>query len=253
MLAASCGTSDTPKQEMPTTAPVRENPFFSESTLYLGAPDFSKIQNRDFSPAMDEGMVKQLDEVNAIADNKDAATFDNTIIALEKSGQELTRVNKVFFNLIASNTNDSLQASQHGHGTEVGRAQRRHQPQSEALRPREGLYERRDSLGLDSVSTRLVDRYYTRMVRAGALLNDADQKSLRALNEEESKLSTLFSENLLKEVNNAAVLVDDKAQLDGMTDAEITAAADCSQGEGPAKGNGLSPCRTPPCNRCWPS
>jgi peptidyl-dipeptidase Dcp len=232
MLAASCGTSDTPKQEMPTTAPVRENPFFSESTLYLGAPDFSKIQNRDFSPAMDEGMVKQLDEVNAIADNKDAATFDNTIIALEKSGQELTRVNKVFFNLIASNTNDSLQAV----NTDMAPKLAAH---SDAinLNPKlfarvKSLYDKRDSLGLDSVSTRLVDRYYTRMVRAGALLNDADQKSLRALNEEESKLSTLFSENLLKEVNNAAVLVDDKAQLDGMTDAEITAAATTAKEKG---------------------
>ncbi|MGV9012758.1 MAG: M3 family metallopeptidase [Flavobacteriales bacterium] len=232
LLAASCGTSDTTKNEMPATAPARENPFTAESTLYLGAPDFSKIQNRDFSPAMEAGMKKQLDEVKAIADNKDAATFDNTIIALEKSGQELTRVSKVFFNLIASNTNDSLQVV----NTDMAPKLAAH---SDAINldPKlfarvKSLYDTRDSLGLDSVSVRLVDRYYTRMVRAGALLNSADQKSLRALNEEESKLTTLFSENLLKEVNNAAVLVDDKAQLDGMTDAEIEAAAIAAKEKG---------------------
>ena len=232
LLAASCGTSDNTKNEMPATAPARENPFTAESTLYLGAPDFSKIQNRDFSPAMEAGMKKQLDEVKAIAESKDAATFDNTIIALEKSGQELTRVSKVFFNLIASNTNDSLQVV----NTDMAPKLAAH---SDAINldPKlfarvKSLYDTRDSLGLDSVSVRLVDRYYTRMVRAGALLNSADQKSLRALNEEESKLTTLFSENLLKEVNNAAVLVDDKAQLDGMTDAEIEAAATAAKEKG---------------------
>ena len=232
LLAASCGTSDTPKKEMPATAPARENPFASESTLYLGAPDFTKIHNGDFGPAMEAGMKQQLEEVKVIADNKEAATFDNTIIALEKSGQELHRAAKVFFNLVACNTNDSLQAT----NTDVAPKLAAH---SDAINldPKlfarvKGLYDQRDSLGLDSVSNRLVERYYTQMVRAGALLNDADQKSLRALNKEESTLSTLFSENLLKQVNKGAVLVEDKAQLDGMADAEIEAAATAAKGKG---------------------
>ncbi len=232
LLAASCGTSETSKKEMPATAPARENPFASESTLYLGAPDFTKIHNGDFGPAMEEGMKKQLEEVKVIADNKDAATFDNTIIALEKSGQELARASKVFFNLVASNTNDSLQAT----NTDIAPKLAAH---SDAINldPKlfarvKSLYDQRGSLGLDSVSTRLIERYYTRFVRAGALLNDADQKSLRALNKEESTLSTLFSENLLKEVNKAAVLVEDKAQLDGMTDADIEVAATTAKDKG---------------------
>ena len=186
LLAASCGTSDTTKKEMPTTAPAHEDPFASESTLYLGAPDFTKIHNGDFGPAMEEGMSKQLEEVKAISDNKDAATFENTIIALEKSGQELTRASKVFFNLVACNTNDSLQAT----NTDIAPKLAAH---SDAINldPKlfarvKSLYDQRGSLGLDSVSTRLIDRYYTRFVRAGALLNEADQKSLRALNKEES-------------------------------------------------------------------
>ncbi len=232
LLAASCGTSDTSKKDMPATAPVRENPFISGSSLYLGAPDFTQIQNGDFAPAMEEGMKKQLEEVKAIAENKEAATFDNTIIALEKSGQQLTRASKVFFNLISSNTNDSLQAV----NTEMAPKLAAH---SDAINldPKlfarvKSLYDQRDALGLDSVSTRLVERHYTQMVRAGALLNDADKKSLRALNEEESKLTTLFSDNLLKNVNKAAVLVEDKQQLDGMADAEITAAAAAAKDKG---------------------
>ena len=232
LLAASCGTSDTTKKEMPTTAPAHEDPFASESTLYLGAPDFTKIHNGDFGPAMEEGMSKQLEEVKAISDNKDAATFENTIIALEKSGQELTRASKVFFNLVACNTNDSLQAT----NTDIAPKLAAH---SDAINldPKlfarvKSLYDQRGSLGLDSVSTRLIDRYYTRFVRAGALLNEADQKSLRALNKEESTLGTLFSENLLKQVNKATVLVEDKAQLDGMTEADIEAAATTAKDKG---------------------
>jgi len=232
LLAASCGTSDTTKNDMSTPAPARENPFATESTLFLGAPDFTKIQNRDFAPAMEEGMKKQLAEVKAIADNKEAPTFDNTVIALEKSGQELTRVSKVFFNLVASNTNDSLQAV----NTEMAPKLAAH---DDAITMDLKLFARiktvHDGLAssaLDSTSQYLVERYYTRFVRAGAELNAADQKTLRGLNEEISKLSTLFSDNLLKNVNNAAVLVDDKKQLDGMSDAEIEAAAAAAKDKG---------------------
>jgi len=225
LLAASCGTSDTSKKDMPTTAPARENPFASASTLYLGAPDFTKIHNGDFGPAMEDGMKQQLAEIKAIDDNAEAPTFDNTIIALEKSGQELTRASKVFFNLVACNTNDSLQATNKDIAPKLAAHSDAINLDPKLFTRVKSLYDKRDSLGLDSVSTRLIERHYTQMVRAGALLNDADQKSLRALNEEESKLTTLFVDNLLKQVNKAAVLVDDKKQLDGMTDAEITAAA----------------------------
>ncbi len=232
LLAASCGTSDTTKKDMPATAPARENPFATESTLYLGAPDFTKIQNGDFAPAMEEGMKKQLDEVKAIADNPEAATFDNTIIALEKSGQELKRANKVFFNLVASNTNDTLQAVNKDMAPKLAAHSDAINLDPKLFARVKSLYDRRDSLGLDSVSVRLIDRYYTQMVRAGALLNADDQKKLRALNEEESKLTTLFTDNLLKNVNKAAVLVDDKKQLDGMSDAEIEAAAAAAKDKG---------------------
>jgi peptidyl-dipeptidase Dcp len=232
LLAASCGTSDTSKKDMPTTAPARTNPFASESTLYLGAPDFSKIQNGDFAPAMEEGMKKQLDEVKTIADNKEPATFDNTIIAMEKSGQELKRATKVFFNLVASNTNDTLQEVNKDIAPKLAAHSDAINLDPKLFARVKSLFDRRDSLGLDSVSTRLVERYYTQMVRAGALLSADDQKKLRGLNEEESKLTTRFTDNLLKNVNKAAVLVDNKQQLDGMSAAEIEAAAAAAKDKG---------------------
>jgi peptidyl-dipeptidase Dcp len=232
VLAAACGSGEKPKTDMPETAPVRENPFAKESTLPFGAPDFNAIRTADFEPAILEGMKQQLAEVKQIADNPEAPGFANTIEALEKSGQQLTRASKVFFYLIGSNTSDSLQAI----NTELAPKLAAH---SDAINldPKlfarvKALYERRDSLGLDSTSAYLVERYYTRFVRAGALLNAADQQELRQLNEEESKLATLFSENLLKQVNKAAVLVDSVRQLDGLSEAEITAAADAAKEKG---------------------
>lgn len=212
-----------------TTSP---NPFSDASTLYLQAPDFTVIRNADFQPAMEEGMRQHLAEVKAIADNPEAPTFANTIEALEKSGQELTRVVKVFFNLISSNNNDSLQAI----NTEMSPKLSAH---DDAITMDAKLFGRIKAVhdgmaeaGLDSASQYLVERYYTRFVRAGALLNAEDQKTLRKLNEEESRLSTLFSENLLKEVNNAAVLVDDSSRLAGLSKGEIEAAAEAAKEKG---------------------
>lgn len=225
LMLAACGTSDTPQNNMPGTTPVRENPFAQASTLYLQAPDFSQIHSGDFAPAMEQGMRAQLDEVKAIVANKEPASFENTIVPLEQSGRDLSRVLKVFFNLVASNNNDSLQAV----NTEMAPRLAAH---DDAITLDPALFERikavhegRAEAGLDSTDQRLVERYYTRFVRAGALLGSADKKTLSALNEEESKLTTLFSENLLKEVNEAAVLVEDTAQLDGLAPADVERAA----------------------------
>lgn len=208
------------------------NPFSQASPLYLQAPDFTVIRNADFQPALEEGMRKHLAEVKAVADNPEAPTFANTIEALEKSGQELGRVSKVFFNLISSNTNDTLEAI----NTEMAPKLAAHDDaitmDAKLFARIKAVHEERGDAGLDSVSQYLVERYYTRFVRAGALLNAEDQQALRKLNEEESKLTTLFSNNLLKQVNNAAVLVGDRAQLEGMAEADIQAAADAAKEKG---------------------
>lgn len=232
VLLASCGGDRSSHTDMPGTTTTTTNPFSEASPLYLQAPDFTMIRNADFQPAMEEGMRKHLAEVKAIADNPDPATFANTIEALEKSGRELGRVVKVFYNLVSSNNNDSLQAI----NTEISPKLSAH---DDAITMDAKLFARIKAVhdgmadaGLDSTAQYLVERYYTRFVRAGALLNADDQKTLRQLNEEESKLSTLFSENLLKEVNNAAVLVDDSARLAGLSKAEVEAAADAANEKG---------------------
>lgn len=234
LLAASCGTGETTERDMSTPGTARANPFAEPSALYLHAPDFSNIRTADFAPAMEAGMKKQLEQVKAIATNPEPPTFANTIEALERSGRELTRVNKVFFNLVASNTSDSLQAI----NTVMAPKLSAHEDaitMDPALFARiKAVHDNLPTSGLDSISQYLVQRYYTRFVRAGALLNAADQKTLRGLNEELSTLSTRFSENLLKEVNNAAVLVEDAAQLDGMSNADREAAADAAKEKGQA-------------------
>lgn len=234
LLAASCGTGEPSKPDMSTTDTTTANPFSEASTLYLHAPDFTVIRTADFEPAMEEGMRKHLAEIRAIADNPEPATFANTIEAMEKSGQELSRVSKVFFNLIASNTNDTLDAINTRMAPRLSAHEDAITMDPKLFARIKAVYDGLAGAGLDSASQYLVDRYYTRFVRAGALLNAADQAALRKLNEEGSKLSTLFSNNLLKQVNKAAVLVEDRAQLDGMGEADIQAAADAAKAKGHA-------------------
>lgn len=234
LLAAACGTSDSSTTHMTTTAPARENPFASPSTLYLQAPDFASIRNSDFAPALEQGMRAHLAEVKAIATSKEPPTFGNTIVALERSGQDLARVSAVFFSLVHSHTNDTLQAVNAEMAPKLAAHADAITLDPELFERISAVYGARAESGLDSVSMHLTERYYTRFVRAGALLNAEDKKALRALNEEESTLTTRFSENLLKEVNDAAVLVEDPALLDGLPADEVEAAAAAAREKGQA-------------------
>ncbi|WP_454830519.1 M3 family metallopeptidase [Pseudoxanthomonas wuyuanensis] len=201
------------------------NPFFAESPLPLHYPQFDKIADSDFAPAFDAGMAEQLKQVEAIANNPEAATFDNTIIALEKSGQVLDRATTVFFALVGADTNDArnklradYSAKFAAHGDAIN------------LNPKlfariKALYDSRDSLGLDAEGVRLVERYHTQFVRAGANLSEADKATLKRMNAELAMLGTQFSQNVLDEVNESALVVDDAKQLDGLTEAQIATAA----------------------------
>ena len=217
----------------PATQSVQQaNPFFHESPLPLHYPQFDKIKDADFAPAFDAGMAEQLKEVRAIADNPAPATFDNTIVAMEKTGQLLDRATTVFFNLVGTDTNDTrkkLQAEYSGKfaahrdaialdGTLFARIQ--------------SVYDRRDALKLDPESRRLVERYHENFVRAGAKLSDADKARLKAMNAELARLGTQFSQNVLNEVNASAVVVDDVKQLDGLSAEQIAAAAQTAKDRG---------------------
>jgi len=207
---------------------TRANPFSQPSGLPFDAPRFDRIRDEDYAPAIEEGMRRHIEEVDAIADQAAAPTFDNTIVALERSGELLTRVLKTFGGVTSANTNDTLQAVE----TDVSPKLAAH---SDAIflndklfqRVRE-IYDRRDQLGLSPEQKHLVERYELDFVRAGAKLSDADKTRLRALNQEESKLTNDFQNRLLAATKAAALVFDDRAELEGMSEADIAAATEAA-------------------------
>jgi peptidyl-dipeptidase Dcp len=202
------------------------NPFFSESTLPYHAPPFDKIKDTDYAPAIEEGMKDQLAEVEKIASDPAPPTFANTFETLERSGALLTRVTKVFFNLTQSNTNDALQKIKAEEAPKLAAHSDTIYLNPKLFARVKAVYDKRDSLKLDPESKFLVERYYKQFVRAGALLAEADKETLRGLNQEEAKLTTKFEDDILAETNNGAVIIDNKADLDGLSEADIAAAAE---------------------------
>ena len=227
--ADAASASEKPAHAAPDAA---QNPFFAESPLPLHYPQFDKIKDSDFAPGFDRGMAEQLKEVAAIANNPQPPSFDNTIIPLEKSGQVLDRTSTVFFSLVGVDTNDARKAIQARYAPKLA-AHR----DAIALNPKlfariQKLYDSRATLGLDAEGVRLIERYHTNFVRAGAQLPPAAQARLKAINAEQAKLGTQFSQNVLAEVNDSAVVVDSKAELAGLTDEQIGAAAAAAKAKG---------------------
>ncbi|HEY8009678.1 MAG TPA: M3 family metallopeptidase [Rudaea sp.] len=229
-LAACAPTpkkADAPKAQV--AAAVAENPFFKASTLPFQAPPFDKIKDADFQPAIEEGMKQEIVEVERIANNPDAPTLDNTIVAMERTGALLARVGKVFFALSQSNTNDVLQNVQKEEAPKIA-AHR----DAIFLNPKlfarvKALYGQRDTLGLDAESKRLVERYYRNFVRAGAELSPSDQTKLREINKELSSLGTTFRTKLLAGTKAGALEFDSVDALAGLSDADIAAAAEAAK------------------------
>jgi peptidyl-dipeptidase Dcp len=226
VLAAAAASGKTVNESSQLPA---ENPFARESTLPYRLPPLDKIKDEHFKPALLAGMAEQRKEIDAIAKNSAAPTFENTVVAMERSGELLTRVSAVFGNLSASNTNPQIEALQ----TEMSPKLSAHSDAiylDPALFGRvRTLYEQRASLKLDPESLRLLERYNTNFVRAGARLSDADKTRLKALNEQISRLTTDFRQTVLKGVNAAAVVVDSRAELDGLTDEQIAVAAEAAK------------------------
>jgi len=212
-----------PAAQAPTPA---ANPLLTASTLPFQAPPFDKIQDSDYLPAFEEGMKQHLAEVRKIADNAEAPNFDNTFVALERSGETLQRTGLVFFGIVQADTSDARQKIQE----EIAPKLAAHQDEI-SLDPKlfarvKAVYDQRDTLNLDPQAKRLVERTYDQFVRAGALLSDADKSTLRKLNVEETTLSTQFHTKLVAATANAAVVVEDKARLAGLSDADVAAAAE---------------------------
>ena len=203
----------------------QSNPFFAPSQLPLHYPQFDRIADSDFAPAFDAGMAAQLAEIRAIADNPQAPSFDNTLLAMERSGQILDRATTVFFSLVGADTNDARNKLRSDYAPRFAAHTDAIVLDSKLFARIQALYDQRSTLGLDAEGLRLIERYYADFVRAGAKLSAADKEKLKGMNAELAALSSQFTQNVLDEVNAAAVTVDDVKQLDGLTEAQIAAAA----------------------------
>ena len=206
------------------STPEETNPFYEESPLYLNYPRFDRIQDVHYLPAFERGMEEELEEIKAIVNQPDQPNFDNTILALELTGQLLDRVARVFYAISSAHTNDEIRALEQqlaprlaGHEDNI--------LLNRDLFERVGIiYEQRDDLGLELESMRLLEKYYTEFVRGGAALSMPEQQHMKELNAEIASLETLYSQNILSEVNDLAVIVDTEEELTGLDQALITAA-----------------------------
>lgn len=233
LSACSAPAPESPKssEAPPATAeePAHVNPLLTASTLPLQAPPFDRIRDTDYQPAIEQGMRENLAEIRAIADNAEAPSFANTIEAMERSGELLTRASRVFFAVAQAHTNDTLQQAQVELAPKLaGHSDAIHLDPKLFARVK-AVYEARDASGLDAQQKFLVEKTYRDFVRAGALLGEADQATLRELNKEESTLSTDFENRLLAASNAGALVVDDVAKLDGLGEAGIAAAAEAAK------------------------
>jgi peptidyl-dipeptidase Dcp len=201
------------------------NPFFSASTLPFGLPPFADISDEHYRPGFDKGFTEQLAEIDRIVSSTEPATFENTLLPLERSGQVLHRVASVFYNKSSADSTEFTNELEE----EIAPLYAAH---SDAIRLNAQLFARiaevhgqLDRLDLDAESRYLVERYYAEFTIAGAGLDDDDKDTLRDYNKRLSTLTTRFEKNLLSDSNELAVVVDDVAQLDGLEAGEISAAA----------------------------
>jgi len=208
------------------------NPFAQRSTLEYELPPFADIKIEHYLPAFYEGCTQQLAEVQAILDTPGAATFENTIVALEKSGQMLMRMLLVFYNKSSSDTSDALDAIEEEMAPKLAAHQDAIQLNPVLFKRIKDLYDARESLGLNTEDAWLLERYYKDLIHAGAHLTEAQRDRLKELNEELSKLETQFGKNVLADTNDLAILVDSLEELDGLSENEIAAAAAAAKDRG---------------------
>ena len=203
---------------------LTSNPFSERSVLEFELPPFSQIREEHYLPAFYAGCEQQLAEVQAILGTPGAATFANTIVALEESGQMLNRVLQAFYNKSSSDTNDAIDAIEVELAPKLAAHQDAVQLDPALFARIKTLYEGCADLNLNSEDSWLLERYYKDLIHAGAHLTESDRNRLKQLNEELSKLETQFSKNVLADTNDLAVLVESLEELAGLSENEIASA-----------------------------
>jgi peptidyl-dipeptidase Dcp len=213
------------------SAPVAQaaNPFAAVSTLPLHAPPFDQIKDSDYQPAIEAGMKEQLAEIEKIANAKAKPTFQNTIVAIEKSGRMLDRASSAFFAVVQANTNDTLDKVQSEEAPKLAAHSDAIFLNAKLFARVKAVYDQRDTLKLDPESRQLLEVYYDQFIHAGANLSDADKETLKAINKQDASLEADFQQKLVAGTKAGAYVADDKAKLAGLSDAEIAAAAKAAE------------------------
>ncbi len=213
------------------TAPG-DNPLFTTSPLPLQYPQFDKLRDEHFAPALDRGMAEQLAEVQAIADNPAAPSFDNTILAMEKSGRLLSRATTLLFSLLGVDANPARQQLQTDYAARLAAHRDAIQLNPKLFARVEAVYAARETAAPNAEARRLIGFYRRDMLRAGARLDEAQKTRMKAINAELATLGARFNKAVLTEVNDAALIVDSAEELAGLTPAQIAGAADAAKKRG---------------------
>lgn len=229
VIITSCQT-----QKKESTNNNMKNPFFEKWDTPFGVPPFDKIKDEHYRPAFMEAMRLHNDEINAIVNNPEAPTFENTLMAFDKSGSALDRVYSIFSNLCSSNTNDSLQAIEKdiepmlsAHYDDINL--------NEGLFKRvKAVYQQSAKLNLTTEEARFLDKTYESFVRGGAELSAERKERLKEINSELAKLTVVFGKNVLKDNNAFKLVIEDKTELKGLPEAAVSAAAATAEAEGMA-------------------
>jgi peptidyl-dipeptidase Dcp len=206
------------------------NPFYAPSALPFHAPPFDKIKDDDYQPAIEAGMAEELAQIQAIADNPASPTYENTLVAMEKTGQLLQRALAAFGGVTAANTNPALQKVQADEAPKLAAHQDAIVLNAKLFARVAAVYKQRESLNLDPESMRELQVTYDGFIRSGANLSDADKTELKKLNEKIATLSNDFSTKLLEATKNGAFATTDKSALAGLSDSQSAAAAQAAQG-----------------------
>jgi len=223
LLLSSCDQSNSETDSM------NNNPLFSASSLPFEAPDFDAIKVEHYRPAFEKGMKQELEEMETIATNPEPPTFENTIVAMEESGELLRRTSSVFYNLTSAHTNDQIQEIQSEMAPKLAAHSDDILLNANLFERVKTLYQKRDELELDEASLKLLEDTHREFVRAGAELSEEEKERMREINERVSTLTTQFQDNLLEITKERAVLVDDVDKLDGLSEDRISAAKEAAE------------------------
>jgi peptidyl-dipeptidase Dcp len=214
------------------TSCADSNPFFTTWNTPYGVPPFNEIKNEHFRPAFERGIAQLQDDIRKIAESAEAPTFENTIAAMDNTGELLNKVSGVFFNVLESDTDDERQAIAQEVSPKLSKSSDDIYLNAKLFARVKAVYEQKDNLHLDAESASLLEKTYKAFTRHGANLNDEDQAALRKMNEELAVLGVRYGQNALGDNNRFQIVVEQEADLSGLPAGVIQAAAEEAKARG---------------------